>query len=482
MKEDIELFLETEKSYNFFDLEIENVLIWKYIREDIYNLFLEREYKTERRVAITHNYLRKLQFYISQLRFLFSKNNCNIMKADLLFCNFPRKIKINGRYSCIQLEEIIKNCIHSKFVIEYPFWIEDNSYEKAHFNVEEKDIFFTDKMELQACIGSLLNGYKFLFFLYVNSIKIHQLIEVIEHELEIKINKRKLYKKLFFCCYYEKIMKTKVKRLLNKIKPKCFIEVYTPNRELAIFNEVCHELEIPIIDIQHGALNYYEPIMYSYSEKRQYLHLSDYIFLLGEYWKNKPNFHLKDEKLYVVGSPFLEYTKNEKMTRRKEFVLILSQTRYHKYFIELCEYLAENLNCKIVLKLHPYENAYYEKGEYKKIEEKGVKVVHGLETHLYNYLQSSMCVIGINSTALFEAIAFDVPVFFAQDKYGTETIQSLVKKFNVFEFKNNAEVLLLFEKIVHLNTSFETEDLFAAKSSENIKKAIDRILEAVIQR
>ncbi len=100
MKEDIELFLETEKSYNFFDLEIENVLIWKYIREDIYNLFLEREYKTERRVAITHNYLRKLQFYISQLRFLFSKNNCNIMKADLLFCNFPRKIKINGRYSC----------------------------------------------------------------------------------------------------------------------------------------------------------------------------------------------------------------------------------------------------------------------------------------------------------------------------------------------------------------------------------------------
>ncbi len=75
-------------------------MIWKYIREDIYNLFLEREYKTERRVAITHNYLRKLQFYISQLRFLFSKNNCNIMKADLLFCNFPRKIKINGRYSC----------------------------------------------------------------------------------------------------------------------------------------------------------------------------------------------------------------------------------------------------------------------------------------------------------------------------------------------------------------------------------------------
>ena len=34
MKEDIELFLETEKSYNFFDLEIENVLIWKYIRSE----------------------------------------------------------------------------------------------------------------------------------------------------------------------------------------------------------------------------------------------------------------------------------------------------------------------------------------------------------------------------------------------------------------------------------------------------------------
>ena len=34
MKEDIELFLETEKSYNFFDLEIENVLIWKYLTRD----------------------------------------------------------------------------------------------------------------------------------------------------------------------------------------------------------------------------------------------------------------------------------------------------------------------------------------------------------------------------------------------------------------------------------------------------------------
>ena len=380
MKEDkIQKFLQMEYRADFFKIKIEDVFIWKYFREEIYNLLLEHNYQTETRVGKSHGILKNIKFLVKQLWVIFfEKNNC-VHKADVLFCNFPRKTKIDGKYVCTQLERLVQDVQQTKMIIEYPFWIEDIAYNKAHFDYEDNSLFFTDKMEIQACLNVLFNFYKYRKFKKYNREKVNQFIDIIENEMNIIINRKRMWGQMFFFCNYEKNIRPKIDKLLKLIEPKCFIEVYTPNRQLAVFNEVCHENGISVIDIQHGALNHYEPIMYSYYKKCQYPHLGDFILVFGKYWKNKNNFHLSSEKIYVIGNPFLERMKKKINLSNQEYVLILSQTRYHKLFIELCEKLLEKSNCKIVLKLHPYEYAYYLNQEYVNLEKKGVTVVCGLE-------------------------------------------------------------------------------------------------------
>jgi len=471
----IETFLCFE-AQDCFDFKIDNVLIWKYLREFIYDTYINNVYHTENRVP-KFSSLRFGLFFSRQLFRVFDINK--FTQKDIVFLNFPRKIKINGHYQCTQLEPLIMNFKENSCVLENPFWLEDKSYLVSHFKDGNRNVIYTDKIEI-------IHRIRFVFLWLFKRIKFkkHNNDEIIAFCKRININlgteiePEVLFEKIFWYVSFEKYAEKHYTRILKKISPKCLIEVYTPNHHIALMNTVAHKLQIPIIDIQHGAIGDYEPIMYSYYNKGTYLHLSDYIFCFGEYWKNKENFHLNRNRIIPVGVPFLEnqIKNSENANYEKNIILIISQTRYSKTFYNLAEELQKkfkNSQYRIVLKLHPYEYSLYKQGKYEKLKQMGIQVEAGLEKHLYSYLTKAKFVIGINSTALYEALAFKLPIFIYNNKYGIENLVELKKSIPLINIFDNTQMLL--EQIDNFDDNFDAQKITSLFSNNSM----NRILEAI---
>lgn len=148
----IEKFLNLEADLDLFDLQIDQVSIWKYIREFIYDKYLEKSFNVESRVAKISKKNNFFWLWLDTLRY-FIKRDTESISSDILFCNFPRKIRVNGDYICQYICDYYEATNFSKMLIEYPLWIEDNSYKKAHFDSKcNEKIYYTDYEEITACL------------------------------------------------------------------------------------------------------------------------------------------------------------------------------------------------------------------------------------------------------------------------------------------------------------------------------------------
>lgn len=481
---EIEKFLNFESKY-CFDYEIDNVLVWKYLREFIYDEYIHKVYNTQNRVPSYSNFKFGV-FFIGQLFRLFSINN-DLTHKDIVFLNFPRKTRIDGCYQCPQLEPLIRKFEGNCCILENPFWIEDKSYLVSHFEQKKDNMIYTDKIEILHRLRIiLLVLFKRKEFKKKYHKKILYFCNDINNNLCLKIDNDKLINQIFWYISFEKYALNQYRRILKRLSPKCLIEVYTPNHHIALMNTVAHELKIPIIDVQHGAIGEYEPIMYSYHKKYNYPHLSDYIFCFGDYWKKKKNFHVNDKCVIPVGVPFLENQvhKVDNHANIKDTIVIISQARYSKLFYNLAEELQKKFkktSKKILLKLHPYEYSLYNQGYYRKLIQNGVQVDAGLEKHLYTYFENAQCVIGINSTALYEAITFKIPIYIYNNKYGTENLIELSKSVALIQIFNDVEDLIdkieQNGKVVMLDDS---NDIFSTNAMSRTVMAIKQICDIEI--
>ena len=478
------LFFESKEC---FDYKIDNVLVWKYLREDVYDQYMHKVYNTADRVTGFSKFKFGL-FFLKELYKIFDDND-RVSPKDIVFLTFPRKTLINGQYCCTQLEPLINQVKDRCWILENPFWLEDKSYRVSHFSEKQKNMTYTDNIEilhrLRMPFLILFKRRKFRKKYYE---KLASFCHDINRNLGIDINVDDIFQKVFWYVCFEKYAFMFYQKILKRLDPKCIVEVYTPNHQIALLNTVAHELKIPIIDVQHGAIGEYEPIMYSYYQKRPYAHLSNYIFVFGEYWRTKKNFHVFDEQIMPVGVPFLEeYAKNcLKCNKEKNTIVLISQARYSSLFYNLAAALQGNSEIssknKILLKLHPYEYSLYKQGYYKNLEKQGVWVCAGLEKHLYSYFESAFCVIGINSTALYEALAFGIPIYIHNYKYGIENLVALSKTIPLIHIFDNEEKLI-DEIMVSDNNSVERKNinyLFAEGSMQKTLEALGRICDVKI--
>jgi len=112
------------------------------------------------------------------------------------------------------------------------------------------------------------------------------------------------------------------------------------------------EFQHGVVSNMHPAYNYGEGILNS-EEYRKYIR--EYFLTYGEYWNNQIKI---PGKKYVVGNPhFHESIKRYKdIEEEKNTILIVSQWTLTKEFVEIAEFLANNLkDKKIILKMHPGE-------------------------------------------------------------------------------------------------------------------------------
>jgi len=197
---------------------------------------------------------------------------------------------------------------------------------------------------------------------------------------------------------------------LRMIKPELLFLVGSYGKSNLI--EAAKLEDITTIELQHGV---YGPLHMGYSfpgelKKRSF---PDYLFTFGQYWCENVSFPVGNEKVFPVGFPHLSLTvKNYDTFNKKDQVIFLSQPTTGFNIAQYALSIAKQKDRpkSILYKLHSDEYRWWRE-EYPDLSwahDKGIiTVIDSDSPLLYSLLAESKYQVGVNSTALFEGIAFN---------------------------------------------------------------------------
>ena len=367
---------------------------------------------------VTKNKLKliKLKKYLKSLIYV-QRNPFLTRKKDIIFLSHPRrKLQSNGKWWDIFTDPIIDELNLSSVSIEDDFL---NRYLSPAQTRNLRYFTFLD---------TLTNLKRLLFFkrqqitekekIFLNSIS-EALFQRFGHRIDVAgfVNGLFIRRKRINPIY---------KKLLKRIKPKIVIVIVSYGKEN--FIEVCKEMNILVIELQHGVISKYH-VGYSYEGKKARKEtFPDYFFTFGDYWSLVVNFPVESKRIISTGYPFFENQKKAyKSTKKKNQILFISQpTSGGETLSKLAAELSnlEHFDYHVVYKLHPRES-YSWKNLYPWLLECKAEVIDHKGKQLYQLFAESKIQIGINSTALYEGLGFNLRTYIL-DEPGIEYMQSLL--------------------------------------------------------
>ena len=317
----------------------------------------------------------------------------------------------------------------------------------------------------------IVNNSVFLFLVSIISIfykqnKIEDVYKQINIELNQEINYQGIYNKVF-------IKKSLIKLLLRIYKPKFIIVTcFTLRAEII----AAKELQIPVIEIQHGISHHNSYYGENFIPQAQ----PDYILVFGEKDKTfieSTNYIENTENIIVVGSSLV----NVALESKNDFLKIYKK-KYRKVisisiqdlllketlnFIEKSSALLPDIMFIIIPRNKIINNIFHDNVMIS--YEDCLKTIRFSDLHL-----------SIFSTCLLEAPSLGVPnIFWNYDelsiKYFKEYIES--KDYN-FLINNEVQLKQLLEKNINIQNHSIIEsnkDYFIANYDENIEYFLEKL-------
>lgn len=260
------------------------------------------------------------------------------------------------------------------------------------------------------------------------------------------------------------------RRIVRRIDPEiAFLTSSYNGRET--FVEACQSEGVPVVELQHGVITpYHMGYSYPYSDKHVF---PDYFFSFGEYWSESVNLPLPDENIIPIGYPFLEkrVSDYDHITPTDQ-VVIISQPPYAESLSQFAVELSESeLHETIVYKLHPKEYADWEE-RYPHLIDSKVEVSAG-EPPLYELFAESCVQIGVDSTALYEGLRFELETY-VLDEAGSVQMEYLLSNKHATLIQSIEEYLTA-RKVDNNGSSVDSEFFFSQDSIQNFRNAVDMI-------
>ncbi|WP_209438251.1 hypothetical protein [Natronococcus sp. JC468] len=209
------------------------------------------------------------------------------------------------------------------------------------------------------------------------------------------------------------------RRLLERINPELVVVVVGYVRGTAI--DVCRELSIPVVELQHGVISPYHA-GYAYPGEGPERTFPDYLFTFGEFWGRSVELPIPEDRVYPVGYPHLEAEAAAYDSGASEGVLFVSQGTIGAELSRLAVELAELIDAEIVYKLHPGEYDGWRE-RYPWLVGSDVEVV--ADADLYALFADAGAQVGVYSTALYEGLYFDLETYLL-DCPGVSQLRPLV--------------------------------------------------------
>ena len=461
----IDSFLKFEAVNNMFDVKVYNIKVWNYIRFTIYTglLSLFDIDKSVMQVDILKGeYKKGIKEYIRE------NIICNqrfVTHRDVLIIPHERKYKTNDDYyRCIYTNLIDETIKQSHYILDSQSVFGDYTPQKS------KNVIYSKKDKFEKKENNN-NTYK--------KCKIEEfetkIIQPLENYFKISIPQEikkqwkeildnYLYRRRYLVSYYTYI--------LNRVKPKVIMMVVSYSFDRMILCEIAKEKSIPVVELMHGVMTKgYLP--YCFPKRMQLESFPDFIFTFGkhEYTEKLP---ISSKRVLPVGFPELEqYTKCKKTHKRKQ-ILFISQGQVE--IAQIAKELSDSISddeYEIIYKLHPKEYASWQKdlGEY--LRKPNIQVAGDYNHTVYEYLSQADWVVGIYSTVLFEATAFDTKIAILKSSMSIN-VEKLFQNGHAVLVDGAKELKEAIEKNEEMNNP--TDEFFTSNSLYNIQHNVDRII------
>lgn len=445
----LDFIFQLEQDLELFEKEFKGVNYWELIRSDVCRT-INPSYSSNKSDQESSSLPKER--ILSILKSITVRNPFISGKKDLLYFGDPRRQNINGLYHEKCFEPALEKS-NFDFEILEPI---DYSY-GSHREPQSTESKYTDFIDLFSTLSSRL----FARFKHLSESETSD-IEEIQTRLKTKFgNDIELDQILLREVYRFKISKLVYKIFLTLKSPS--IVVYAIGGAGAL-PAACKEKNIPVAEVQHGYIgeNHHD---YSFSEDTELHYAPDYFFLWGEKWKETNPFS-GDVELNVTGYPYMGLFENKDMNINKSnMALIISQPNYREKLLDFAVRLNEDTEYDVVYRLHPSEN----KNDYSEFS--GIlEIVGAEEKPLYTQFTESGCVLGVSSTALYEATYFGNFVYILDIPEAIE-LNSLID--NNLAKKVSDPQELQKEK---LNGEINSEYFFTSNPAEKIEKVLGQIL------
>ena len=297
-----------------------------------------------------------------------------------------------------------------------------------------------------------------------------------------KYNKKVFNETWRFCLYkkyYRHILKNKYRAV--------FIGYYASTHNFALI-AAAKECGIPVIEHQHGMINKAHTTYNLPESSFAGVYCPNYFFTFGEYWSEQCRLPAHT-KVVAVGSPQFDeavsfYAGKEK--EAKKIVYICDYSLGHditKQVIVLAR-LAAPLGYEVTIKLHPKEYlSWREKFPWlaEAVGELSNLICVSGPVSPYELLSGAQHIVGVNSTVLYEALAFGCHIYFwdmgETQPEGFIMDAYLVDRGHISRFKTEKELLALIESAKPNDTAPEFSSmLFKPNAVANIRRELSRII------
>lgn len=434
MKTMVEKLLEREAKYHLCEKEINEFQYWQY--ERFYVDKCMRQIDTANLDNNKVDVWKLLKYYL--------RNSDHFKKTepiDICFISHPRRQFKDGYYECIYTDALAK-----KFPDSITF---ENFFARDHLEpILSTNVLYMDRPIIEAEIYERVMG----FFKRKKSISetIYKELTVALKGLITEEQVAEVARRGAGDYYRYQYLRTKFKKILEKMKPKAVVEVVSYGPKCMIINELCKDMGIPTIELQHGWIGK-EHIAYNYAPGSVVKQFPDKIYLFGEYYKTSADFPISQRNLIATGFPHYEREvqkyNNCKCRDLRCTVLFLSQGKYAPSLPQLAvdlRRMTKEEKVRIIYKLHPVEYSTW-KQTTPQLMEKGIEVVDLKGMPLYECFANSDVQVGAYSTAIYEGLGFGLCTLLSMQDTG-DYLQDLIEDGIAERIESAADIV---KKIQH---------------------------------
>ena len=464
----VENIFQMEDELDLFRKKIGNVHFWELVRFNVFRQLTEvtgfygqGHTKLEVDSEVRRNYI------LNAVKNIFHKNPFLTSKCDILFFGSPRRKLMEDRlWWDIYCDPVMENLGDSYkcFLLESPLL---NSH---LFPVKTTHIRYLD---LALFLGAVLIKAKLARFCLSKAEE--NKLEEIEKQINDRFNARINIKKTVTSrLLVRKSILPIYTFLIKKISPKVVVVTVSYGNKIII--EACRKLDIPVVELQHGAGIGRYHLGYSFpNEFTKTRTFPDYFLAFGGFWKNRCKYPIEKHRIFDVGYPFFEMeTRKYAQVSKKDQVVFISGgpigEKMSRFAVQLKA--RRDFPLDIVYKLHPGEYGRWQK-EYPWLVNSGVIIIDDDSVPLYKLLAQSRALIGVNSTVIYEGLGFGLRTFLL-DLPGIEYMDELIESQVVSVVSTVNE---LVEKIRQPEQQqVGVDNFFKPNALDNISNALEEII------